>query len=107
MARENPRTWGAPTGRALLPTAGCAQIVASGSPKRPAGGEQEIPRLETASWGSFHRSDPGGRVAGDYADRTPFPHQATIVDIQRLRRRGAQQRQSSGGERPAPTEEKT
>src|SRR5580704_3249668 len=64
MARENPRTWGAPAGRALLPTAGCAPVVASGGAERSPRREQEAPGVETAPSDSLRGSDPGGRVAG-------------------------------------------
>src|SRR5215469_10253920 len=101
MARENPRTWGAPASRDLLPRAGRAEVVASGSAERTTGGEQEAPGLGTAPRDSCDWSDPGGRVARHYADRAPLPHQTTVVDLQGFRRRGAQQRRSSGGERPA------
>src|SRR5215471_768722 len=107
MARKNRRTGGAPAGRVLLPTAGRSQVVASRSTERSTGGEQETRDLETAPSDSFHRSDPSGHVAGHHADRAPLPHQATIMDVQRFRRRGAQQRRSSGDKRPAATEEET
>ena len=98
VARENPRTWGAPAGRDLLPRVGWVEVVASGSAERSSRGEQEAPGLETAP-SAFDRPDPGGRVAGHYADRAALPQQTTVVDLQRFRRRGAQQRRSSGGER--------
>src|ERR1700749_4046980 len=107
MAGENPRTWGAPAGRALLPTAGCAQIVASRGAERSPRGEQEAQGVEAAASDSLHGSDPGGGVAGYCADRAPLPHQPTVVDVQRVRHRGAQQRRSSGSERPARAEEET
>src|SRR5215831_5851852 len=107
VAGENPRTWGAAAGRDLLPTAGWAEVVASAGAERSTRGEQEAPGLETALWDSFDRSHPGGRVARHCADRAPLPHQTPVVDIQRFRHRGAQQRGSSGGERPAATEEET
>src|ERR1700747_87935 len=107
MARENPRAWSAPAGRALLPTAGCAQVVASGGAERSPDGEQEAPGVETAPSDSFPRADPGGGVAGHRADRAPLPHQTTVMDLRRFRHRGAQQRRSSGGERPVAAEEET
>src|SRR5246127_4016317 len=107
MARENLRTWGAPAGRALLPTAGCTQVVASRSTERSTGGEQATCDLETTPSDSFHRSGPSGRVAGYRADRAALSHQATIMDVQRFRHRRAQQRRSSGDQRPAATEEET
>ena len=48
VAGENRRTWGAPAGRVLLPTAGCAEVVASRSAERSTRGEQEAQGLETA-----------------------------------------------------------
>jgi transposase len=84
--------------RVLLPAAGCAESVASGSAERSARGEQEAEGLETALPDSLDRSDPGGGVAGHPADPAPLPHQATAVDLQRFRRRGAQQRRSPGCE---------
>src|SRR5215469_1536154 len=93
--------------RAFLPTAGCAEEIAPGSAERSPDGEPEAQGVETTLWDSFDRSDPGGCVAGHYADRAPLPQQATVVDLQRFRHRGAQQRRSSGGERPVAAEEET
>src|SRR5215469_8757222 len=107
MAGEDPRAWGTPAGRALLPTAGWAEEIAPGGAERSARGEQEAPGVETAPSDSSHRADPGGGVAGHCADRAPLPHQPTVVDVQRFRHRGAQQRRSSGGERPTATQEET
>src|SRR5215469_11786648 len=107
VAGENPRTWSAPAGRALLPTAGCAPVVASAGAEGSPGGEQEAPGVEATPSDSSHRADPGGRVAGHGADCAPFPHQPTVVDVQRFRHRGAQQRRSSGGERPVAAEEES
>ena len=47
MARENQRTGSAPASGVLLPTAGCAEIIAPGSAAGSAGGEQETQGLET------------------------------------------------------------
>jgi hypothetical protein len=84
VARENPRTWGAPAGRDLLATARWPEVVASGSTERSTGGEQETQRLEAAPWDTLDRSDPGGRVAGHCTDRAPVLYQATAVDLQGL-----------------------
>jgi hypothetical protein len=64
VAREDRRIGSAPAGRVLLPTAGCAEIIAPGSAAGAAGGELETPRLETALPDPLDRPDSGRGVAG-------------------------------------------
>src|SRR4029077_9796702 len=46
VAGENHRAGGTPPGRVLLPTARCAEVIASGSSARAAGGKQETQGVE-------------------------------------------------------------
>lgn len=64
VAGENHQTRGTPPGRVLLPAARRAEVIASGSSERVAGGKQETPGVETALPDSLDRSDSSSRVAG-------------------------------------------
>jgi hypothetical protein len=55
VARKNQRTRGTLAGGVLLPTAGCAEVVASGSAERSTRGEQEAQGLERALRDSVDR----------------------------------------------------
>ena len=64
VACQDHRTRSAPAGVVLLPTVGCAEIVAPGSRERSARGEQEAQGLETALWDSVDRPDPAAVLLG-------------------------------------------
>jgi hypothetical protein len=107
VAGEDHRTRGAPPRRVLLPTARCAPVLAPAGAARVAQRKPETPGVEAALSDSFDGSDPGGGVDWHRTNPAPFPHQAAVVDLQRLWHRDPQQRRLSLRGRAAPQDEQT
>ena len=75
----------------LLPAVRCVEGITSGSPARAIGRGSEAQGVEIVTSDSIHRTDPGRSADRFDPDTTPVPHQATAVDIQRVRNRDTQQ----------------
>src|SRR5450631_2397979 len=103
MAGQDCGTRGSSAGGTVVSATGSAAAGAPGSTPRAAGGEPQAPCGEITATDSFDRSDSCRLAGGVAANPTPFPYQATAVDLQWFRSRDSRQRRAPLREREAGT----
>src|SRR6266700_7538846 len=95
MAKQDYATWGAPSGRAAVSTAGWTVGCAAHCARRTSSREPKAPGRENIATDSVDRPAAGHTVAGPDADSPPFSQQTAVVDLQWLGGGDARQRAAS------------